>query len=231
MDHKLVRYYRSALSRYVWLIVFVGAWLNVGLWVASDYVGGNAILKKLVSGLLSFSVIAWLYLRGEKAIRTQLWRLAYPELDLHGRWSGATTYARRHDVSATQSAQVFQPFHKPNDVLLRQDCLGIASGFEESQAGPCVRYAYHVSYGGEPGFPDAADGYEELRVQSPSPGKRPTLLQGTFAHCASGSSPWYSGSVSFRLVEEASPASASMRRRLCLALATVLAKLGKPRSE
>jgi len=245
MENKLARYYRSALSKFVWLIAVFGAAINLAIRWLSEQLGPDSLLVDALGSLLSFGVIAGLFLLAEKQIRTRLWRLAYPELDLTGKWSGATRYEKRPIPEISGSKDDFVPFERPNDVLLEQDCLDIsvaaavapsstgswyslASEFEVLKTGPTVRYAYRVDYGGAAGFPHEAIGYETLSVVEPTLGVRPIRLSGSFSHCARGQTPVYSGSVAFSRIEEA-PRSKWVR--VGIFLGTRIAKFGKPKVE
>jgi hypothetical protein len=247
MENKLTRYYRSALSRCVWLIALFGVGVNLLVGWASRTWGTDNWGTHLVEGLLSSGAIAGLFLFAERQIRTRLWKLAYPELDLDGTWSGATTYERQH-ISSTGSTSdpSFAPFERANNVLLVQNCLTIAvkasiapnkkgnwhslaSQIVDSETGPSVRYAYYVDYGGASGFPSEVIGYETLSVVNPTPGVRPEMLSGSFAHCARGQAPVFSGSVAFfRSQEPKEPAKAEKFARW---VGTRIAKLGKPKVE
>lgn len=245
MDSKLARYYRSALSKFVWLIALLGAAVNLLISWASERFGQDSVIADVAGSLLSFGVIASLFLFAEKKIRTRLWRLAYPEWDLSGKWSGETRYEKCFDLNISGPNDTFQPFERPNDVILEQDCLEItvvaavsptsrgswyslASEFEVLRTGPTVRYAYRVDYGGVPGFPHEAVGYEILNVVEPILGKRPLRLSGSFSHCMRGQGPVYSGSVAFSRVDEI---PASRWKRFVIFLGTRIAKFGKPTVE
>lgn len=212
MESRLVVYYRNAMSRCVWLIAFFGIGVHWAIGRLALAYGANSWAVVGAKNLLSFGAVAALFLFAERAYRTHLWKLVYPELDFSGVWKGSTTYERRQ-IPVNGATAEFVPFEAPNDVLLKQDCFSISvlptvsptqtgswrslvAGLGE---GPSVRYAYLVDYGGKEGFPHEAIGYETLSVVGPEEGSRPRRLSGSFSHCARGQAPVYSGSVAFEL--------------------------------
>jgi hypothetical protein len=247
-----IRYYQNALTRCAWLIAVLATaangileWLNPVLEWISVQLGLNQQLAPYVGRLaLSIGVIGGLFLLCEKTIRETLWRLAYPELDLNGIWSGETTYNRRH-IDAAGGTSPFTPFSRNNDVLLKQDCLGISVGatkapgpdevgawyslaaeLSDDKEGPVVQYLYYVNYGDMEGFPHEAKGYEALRVLNSTAGVRPAHVHGEFAHCAQGQIPVYSGTVKFERI--APPSAPGFWRRAGMAFLTFIARRLRP---
>jgi hypothetical protein len=229
--------------RFVGLIVLFGIGVHILTVVATTHWGADSRVVHLLPTLLSSSVIGGLFLFAEKQIRERLWKLAYPELDLDGTWSGGTSYNIRY-IPADTPMNPFQEFERPNKVLLRQNCHHIVvsstaapgdSGHWSSLTadlviepnGPTVRYAYQVVYGPSSGlFPPEAIGYETLSVLNPVDGTRPVQLRGSFYHCARGQRPVYSGSVAFTRESKEIPSSGW--RRFCLWLGRLIANYCKP---
>lgn len=243
MENKLIRYYRSALSKGVWIITFFGVYLALIAEILVDKLGEDSIWVDLIRSGLSMCVIATLFLLFEKQVRTRLWKLAHPELDISGIWKGETTYQVQEINKKGCHSDDYKPEISSHEIRFSQDCLNLkveptvaenypgawfslVAGFGKDQ----IRYAYQVNYGNTPNRPDSAVGYEELNIIETDAGQRPIKLAGTFSHCAGGQRPVYSGTVSFhRDVSTEKPTKKSIR--LLNKCTKVVALLLKPRVE
>jgi hypothetical protein len=241
MDDRLARYYRNALSKGVWVITFLGVYLALTAERLAGILGDDSMWVDLLRSGLSMSVIAASFLFLERRVRTKLWKLAHPELDVSGIWEGETTYQIQQVAGDGESAEGYEPETTPHEIQFVQDCLtlrvgptvahdypgswfSLVAGFGENQ----VRYAYRVNYGKSPRRPSSATGYEELQLTALEKGQRPTELTGIFSHCAWGQKPVYSGTVRFnrRLDPED---SRSLLHRLSKSCAKLIAHWLKPR--
>jgi hypothetical protein len=161
-------------------------------------------------------LVALLFLAGEWAIRTRLWRVVKCQRDYSGEWTATTTYTRVEVGSPSVPAGPVSRAAS-HSVTIDQDCFSIAikptagafnnwysiamSVLSDDQIG----YVYHVNYiQPNVGFPSEAKGYEEMTVVERQAGGwlkgRPTKLTGVFFHCAQGMVPVYSGTVVFERV-------------------------------
>jgi hypothetical protein len=212
MNDVLFRYYRQSLSRVIPVIALaVGALIAFG-WSPKT----NQLFDKVIAIITSTAAIGGLFLMFEKLVRVRLWRIAYPEFDFEGRWSGHTNYLSVYGGS-TMTNQGFCAFSTVHDIQFEQDCLSIRVVYDESEAflgwnstlatifneggRTGLRYAYEVTYrkgkNTDYRLPDKSSGLEELFVVGPKVGRKPSRVTGTFSHALSGSTPMYSGTVEF----------------------------------
>lgn len=241
MANKLQRFHRYALSRTVWpLSVGVGLLMALAWQLAPE-----STLTKILSPLTSAAAVGGMFFFVERTIRLKLWRIAYPELDFAGTWSGGTQY-NEQQFGKVDDASDFEPFSKTHDIRFRQDCLNVAVDYDETEdfhgwnstvatlasddGRVSLRYAYEVTYRqGElrdDRLPPRSRGLEEVSVVDSREGRRPGRITGTFAHVVDGPRPLYSGTVAFeREVEEPEP---TWRRRL---LEFIVTKWLKPPTE
>lgn len=218
MNEILQRYHRYALSRVTWaLSVVVGLLFATGFGLTSD-----SILIKAIGFVTSVSVVGGVFFLFEKLIRIRLWKIAYPEYDFQGTWSGYTEYCIPEGVSKKVKAE-FQPFKIYHDIRFKQNCLSVMVDYdvtesyqgwnstiatlfnEEGKVG--LRYAYKVTYrkgeSRDNRLPLTSRGLEEISVVESEEGKMPLKVSGTFTHTTDGPNPKYSGTVEFsRKVEE-----------------------------
>lgn len=234
MNNVLQRFHRYALSRTVWpLSISIGAITAVAWQLAPD-----SAWSRIISPLTSAAAVGGVFLWLEKRIRLHLWRIAYPELDFAGTWSGSTQYDHQQ-VKATGDETTFAPFKKLHEIRFKQDCLNIAVDYDEtadyhgwnstvatlvteSKGRVGLRYAYEVQYRQgaqrDARLPVESKGLEEVFVVDSQKGHRPRRITGTFTHTADGPRPRYSGTVAFeREIEES---EASLRSRLLRLLVT-----------
>lgn len=218
MNEILHRYHRYALSRVIWaLSIFIGFLFAIGLGLASDN-----LLNKVIGFVTSVAVVGGMFFFFERLIRIKLWRIAYPEYDFQGTWSGHTEYCTSEGMSKKEQAE-FQPFKISHDIRFKQDCLSVMVDYDETKAyqgwnstiatlfkekGKVgLRYAYEVTYrqgeSRDERLPLTSRGLEEISVVASEEGKMPLRVTGTFAHTTDGPNPKYSGTVEFnRQIEE-----------------------------
>ena len=203
MTNKLQRFHRYALSRVVWPLSFGVGLLTAFLWQLAP----EKPWAKILSPLTSAAAVGGAFLFVERTTRLKLWRIAYPELDFAGTWSGGTQY-NEQQLGETGSVPSFQPFTKNHQIRFKQDCLNIAVDYDETEDyhgwnstvatlasdgdRVSLRYAYEVTYRkGErrdDRLPSRSRGLEELSVVDSREGCRPNRITGTFAHAVDGPS-------------------------------------------
>lgn len=220
MNDLLFLYYRQSLSRIIPLITLAVGSLLAFAWGPQS----NQLFDKTIAVITSTAAIGGLFLMFERLVRARLWRIAYPEFDFEGKWSGRTHY-RSANGGTTINNQDFCAFTTEHEIQFEQDCLSIRVVYGESKAflgwnstlatifneGSRIglRYAYEVRYRGEEDadqrLPVSARGLEELFVVGPKTGTKPSRMTGTFSHVLNGASPIYSGTVEFAREITSSP--------------------------
>lgn len=212
MNEILQRYHRYALSRVIWVLsIIVGLLFALGLGLESD-----ALLDKAIGFATSVAVVGGAFFLFERLIRIRLWKIAYPEYNFQGTWTGHTEYCISEGVTEKEKTE-FQPFKIYHDIRFKQDCLSVMVDYDETDAyqgwnstiatlfkekGKVgLRYAYEVTYrqgdSGDERLPSTSRGLEEISVVASEEGKMPVRVTGTFAHTTDGPNPKYSGTVEF----------------------------------
>jgi hypothetical protein len=194
----------------------------------------------LLRSCLSIAVIGFIFRVIEKFVRTKLWKYAYPELDFSGKWVGKTIYDVMQIASFEKTPKDHKVFFINHEIIFIQDCLSISIGptvadhysggwksYAATLGNSDIQYAYCVRYNASDLFPSEAFGFERLNVIDPKDGNPPVKMSGSFAHCAWGQTPVYSGTVSFE--RNIARGSTSLLHRLVCFVMIVLAKLTKPR--
>ena len=128
MNKELQRFHRYALSRVVWpLSIAIGVLVALGWQLAPD-----TFWSSLIATLTSAAAVGGAFLFIEKKIRVGLWRIAYPEFDFLGTWSGGTQYVHQL-VRDPGDRLAFTPFDKSHKIRFKQDCLNVAVDYDATE--------------------------------------------------------------------------------------------------